>query len=90
MAHRLSRTDCSGPGLTRKGAGRGFAYYDDEGVRESYLLARDNAPASGWHAVGYEARGPRGGPLVIGVVRQREDGDAFDDAKELVERNAGG
>ncbi len=30
---RLSRTDCSGPGLTRKGAGRGFAYYDDEGSR---------------------------------------------------------
>ena len=29
---RLRRTDCSGPGITRKRAGRGFAYYDD-GVR---------------------------------------------------------
>ena len=63
---------------------------DDKGVRESYLLAREDAPAGSWHAVGYEARGPKGGPLVIAVVRQREDGDAFDDAKELVERNSGG
>lgn len=30
---RLRRADCSGPGITRKGAGRGFAYYDDEGNR---------------------------------------------------------
>jgi DNA topoisomerase-1 len=29
---RLRRTDCSVPGITRKRAGRGFAYYDD-GVR---------------------------------------------------------
>ncbi len=26
---RLRRTDCSGPGIARKRAGRGFAYYDD-------------------------------------------------------------
>lgn len=26
---RLRRADCSGPGFTRKRAGRGFAYYDD-------------------------------------------------------------
>ena len=63
---------------------------DDKGVRQSYMVARDETPASGWHAVGYEARGPKGGPLVIAVVRQREDGDAFEDAKDLVRRNAGG
>jgi len=42
VARRLSRTDCSGPGLTRKGAGRGFVYYDDEGnrVTEQEDLAR--------------------------------------------------
>ena len=62
---------------------------DDEGVRQSYVLARDDAPARAWHAVGYEARGPKGGPLVIAVIRQRENGDAFDDAKDLVKRNAG-
>lgn len=26
---RLRRTDCSGPGITRRRSGRGFAYYDD-------------------------------------------------------------
>jgi len=42
VARRLSRTDCSAPGLTRKGAGRGFAYYDDEGnrVTEQEVLGR--------------------------------------------------
>jgi DNA topoisomerase IB len=30
---RLRRADCSGPGITRRRAGRGFAYYDDEGRR---------------------------------------------------------
>ena len=30
---RLRRADCSGPGITRRRAGRGFAYYDDEGER---------------------------------------------------------
>ena len=30
---RLRRSDCSGPGITRRRAGRGFAYYDDAGER---------------------------------------------------------
>ena len=30
---RLRRTDCSGPGLTRRRQGRGFVYLDDEGER---------------------------------------------------------
>ena len=30
---RLRRSDCSGPGITRRRAGRGFAYYDDDGER---------------------------------------------------------
>jgi hypothetical protein len=63
---------------------------EHHGVRQSYLLAKDDAGRTGWRAVGYEARGPHGGPLVIAVTKQREDGDAFDDAKQLVERNAGG
>src|SRR3954468_15255125 len=39
---RLRRADCSGPGITRKRAGRGFAYYDDEGHRvdEQEVLTR--------------------------------------------------
>ena len=30
---RLRRADCSGPGITRRRAGRGFAYYDSDGER---------------------------------------------------------
>jgi len=30
---RLRRSDCSGPGITRRRAGRGFAYYDDDGEK---------------------------------------------------------
>jgi DNA topoisomerase IB len=39
---RLRRADCSGPGITRKRVGKGFAYYDDEGrkVDEPEVLTR--------------------------------------------------
>ncbi|MDA0185056.1 DNA topoisomerase IB [Solirubrobacter phytolaccae] len=38
---RLRRTDCSGPGIMRKRAGRGFAYYDDgQLVDDAEVLAR--------------------------------------------------
>ena len=39
---RLRRADCSGPGITRRRAGRGFAYYDEDGRRvdEREVLAR--------------------------------------------------
>ena len=30
---RLRRADCSGPGITRRRSGRGFAFYDDDGER---------------------------------------------------------
>jgi DNA topoisomerase-1 len=39
---RLRRADCSGPGITRRRRGRGFAYYDEEGrpIAEAEVLAR--------------------------------------------------
>jgi DNA topoisomerase IB len=39
---RLRRADCSGPGITRKRAGKGFAYYDEDGnkVDEPEILTR--------------------------------------------------
>jgi len=39
---RLRRADCSGPGITRRRSGRGFAYFDDEGRRvdEEEVLQR--------------------------------------------------
>jgi DNA topoisomerase IB len=39
---RLRRADCSGPGITRRRAGGGFAYYDEDGERitEDEVLVR--------------------------------------------------
>lgn len=62
-----------------------------EATRQTWTLS-DNAPSpAGWRRVGYEARGPRGGPIVVATVRAREqhaDG-VFDDAKDLVALNVG-
>lgn len=61
-------------------------------VRSTYILASDKG-ASGYHVVGYEARGPRAGPIVVALVKARRDDrdqhDLFDDMKDLVERNVG-
>ena len=62
-------------------------------VRSTYILASDSG-ASGYHVVGYEARGPKAGPIVVAVVKaqreERSQHDLFDDMKDLVERNVGG
>ena len=43
---RLRRVDCAGPGIRRRRAGRGFAYYDDDGrVEDPEVLARIRALA---------------------------------------------
>ena len=61
-------------------------------VRSTYILASDKG-ANGYHVVGYEARGPKAGPIVVAVVKARRDDrnqhDLFDDMKDLVERNVG-
>ncbi|HEV2772600.1 MAG TPA: hypothetical protein VGV57_07220 [Thermoleophilaceae bacterium] len=42
MATRLRRSDCSGPGITRRGRGRGFEYRDESGelVEDEDTIAR--------------------------------------------------
>jgi hypothetical protein len=63
------------------------------GTRATYILADGTAGPGGWRTVGYDARGPEGGPLVIAVVRTKErhnDDDIFTHAKALVRKNAGG
>lgn len=62
-----------------------------EATRASWVLTDNRASASGWQLVGYEARGPVGGPLVVATVRSRDsDRDrAFRDARELVTLNVG-
>lgn len=64
-----------------------------DGVRATLILASDKA-ASGYRVVGYEARGPKGGPLAVAVVKARgrdgSDHDVFEDMKTLVRHNVGG
>ena len=62
------------------------------GVRSTFILAGDKMP-DGYHVVGYEARGPKAGPIVVAVVKSKaEHGehDVFDDMKALVKHNVGG
>ncbi len=64
-----------------------------EGVSARYILASD-AVTGEWKVVGYDARGPVGGPLVVGVVKVRdkqgEHDDIFEDVSDLVRHNVGG
>jgi hypothetical protein len=64
-----------------------------DGVRATLILASDKS-TSGYRVVGYEARGPKGGPLAVAVVKAKgrdgSDHDIFDDMKTLVRHNVGG
>lgn len=62
-----------------------------DATRTSWILTDNRGSESGWRMVGYEARGPVGGPLVIATVRSRDRNRerAFEDAKALVALNAG-
>ncbi|WP_029914859.1 hypothetical protein [Caulobacter sp. UNC358MFTsu5.1] len=64
-----------------------------DGVRATLILASDKA-VSGYRVVGYEARGPKGGPLAVAVVKAKgrdgSDHDIFEDMKTLVRHNVGG
>jgi hypothetical protein len=60
-------------------------------TRSNWILTDNRDSAAGWRLVGYEARGPAGGPIVVATVRSkdREGGRVFDDAKDLVSLNVG-
>lgn len=62
-----------------------------DATRASWILTDNRPSAEGWRLVGYEARGPVGGPLVVATVRSRDRdrGRAFEDAKDLVTLNVG-
>lgn len=61
------------------------------GVRATYILVDERGSDLGWRLVGYEARGPEGGPLIVAVVRSkdRREDEVFDGAKSLVRLNVG-
>lgn len=55
-----------------------------------YILAGDNAGRSGYKAVGYIARGPKTGPLVVGEFKAREGhhgNEEQGDLGRLIDRN---
>lgn len=60
-------------------------------TRTTYILSDSEPSSLGWRSVGYEARGPQGGPLIIATVKSKDrEGDSvFDDAKDLVTLNVG-
>lgn len=67
--------------------------HKDDGVYARFILASDKA-TGGWSVVGYEARGPKGGPLVVATLKAKRghdaDDDSFSDADALVRHNVGG
>lgn len=62
-----------------------------DSTRITWVLTDPQASEAGWRLVGYEARGPKGGPIVIATVRSRdsERGQVFADARDLVALNVG-
>lgn len=61
-----------------------------EATRMTFVLAKDDVAPGGWRQVGFEARGPAGGPLVIATIRSKDRHDrVFDAAKDLVALNVG-
>lgn len=60
-------------------------------VRANLMHVAPRANADGWRVVGYEARGPAGGPIVVATfrLRDRDSGDVLEAAKALVSLNVG-
>lgn len=60
-------------------------------TRANWILTDNRPSEAGWRLVGYEARGPAGGPIVVATVRarDRDRGRVFEDAKDLVTLNVG-
>ena len=62
-----------------------------DATRMTYILSDDQPSDAGWRLVGFEARGPQGGPVVVATVRskERKNDRVFDDARDLVTLNVG-
>lgn len=87
--------DTSGDDVSINGGGISIGGRRKSGYRSTFIKSDDHADAP-YSAVGYEARGPRSGPLVVAVVKSKADktsGDSdglFKDAAALVKHNVGG
>lgn len=63
-------------------------------ISARYILTNDDHGGE-YRVVGYEARGPKGGPLVVGTVKIKREGgvdhdELFDDISDLIRHNVGG
>lgn len=74
------------------GAARIRTQAPGQAVRATFLMTT-NTPSTetGWRMVGYEARGPVGGPIVVAAIRtkDRNENRIVDAAKALVTLNVG-
>jgi hypothetical protein len=63
--------------------------HNGNGVRMTYIVANDEGDTTGWKTVGYEARGPSSGPVVVALVKSkdRHEDPIFRWAKDLVKKN---
>ena len=64
---------------------------DRRGMRAMFIYKGDDLP-NGYRVVGYEAGGPKSGPITVAVVKSKEsfDGDdIYNDVKRLVRKNGG-
>jgi hypothetical protein len=61
------------------------------GIRRVFFLASDTPGPNGYKAAGYEARGPRQGPLVVATMLAKSDDhdDLRHDAERLIRLNVG-
>ena len=73
------------------GAARIRTQAPGQAVRATFLMTADQSSTTGWRVVGYEARGPSGGPIVVATVRgkDRNENRVFEAAKALVTLNVG-
>lgn len=72
---------------------RGEAFSRERnGVRATFIARRDNLP-NGYRFVGYQAAGPKTGPLTVATVRSHDEIDhgnrLYHDIQRLVRRNGG-
>ena len=71
--------------------GQGFSR-ERNGLRATFIAKRENLP-DGYRFVGYQAAGPKTGPLTIAIVKSRDEIDdgnrLYRDIRRLVRRNGG-
>lgn len=65
---------------------------DKRGLRAMFIYTGDDLP-QGYRFVGYEAGGPKAGPITVAVVKSKSEGpdggDLYPDVKRLVRKNGG-